>query len=327
MIGDVSADREKTPVRRTIAVVAAALVLTGCASSKGSTASSAPSTSGSATSSAAANGPFSASGTYGHEPTITFPAGSTAPTTLVKTTVTEGTGPAVNKGDLLVAHYVGQVWGAAQPFDSSYKNNAPATFLIGVGKVVPGWDAALVGVKTGSRVLLSLPPAQGYGTAGNTTAGIKGTDTIVFVVDVIASYLPTLGGQADAAPQQAVTPGITITGALGKKPTLKVAKGTAEPKKASATVLAKGTGEALADGITIVQIESVDWSNAPAGSTWTSDGLQSLTIGTGGPLDVLKGTPIGSRILLQLPKDTSTASAHPALAAVIDIVAQPKMPA
>ena len=33
-----------------------------------------------------------------------------------------------------------------------------------------------------------IPPKDGYGEAGQPQAGIKGTDTLVFVVDVIASY-------------------------------------------------------------------------------------------------------------------------------------------
>jgi peptidylprolyl isomerase len=33
--------------------------------------------------------------------------------------------------------------------------------------------------------MLSIPPAEGYGSAGNSDAGIKGTDSLVFVVDII----------------------------------------------------------------------------------------------------------------------------------------------
>ena len=40
----------------------------------------------------------------------------------------------------------------------------------------------------GSRVLLVIPPDKGYGTAGNSGAGIKGTDTLVFVVDILAAF-------------------------------------------------------------------------------------------------------------------------------------------
>jgi len=35
--------------------------------------------------------------------------------------------------------------------------------------------------------MLIVPPADGYGKQGNPHAGIKGTDTLVFVVDVIGA--------------------------------------------------------------------------------------------------------------------------------------------
>jgi peptidylprolyl isomerase len=34
--------------------------------------------------------------------------------------------------------------------------------------------------------MLIIPPADGYGKTGNTQAGIKGTDDLVFIVDVLA---------------------------------------------------------------------------------------------------------------------------------------------
>ncbi len=63
-----------------------------------------------------------------------------------------------------------------------------ADFVIGNGQVIAGWDEGLVGQTVGSQVLLVVPPDKGYGTAGNTDAGIKGTDTLVFVVDILDAY-------------------------------------------------------------------------------------------------------------------------------------------
>ena len=54
-----------------------------------------------------------------------------------------------------------------------------------VGMVIGGWDRGLVGQRVGSRVLLSIPPDLGYGQRGVPQAGIKGGDTLVFVVDII----------------------------------------------------------------------------------------------------------------------------------------------
>jgi peptidylprolyl isomerase len=45
----------------------------------------------------------------------------------------------------------------------------------------------VVGQTVGSRVLLVVPPADGYGAAGSASVGIDGTDTLVFVVDILAA--------------------------------------------------------------------------------------------------------------------------------------------
>lgn len=96
-----------------------------------------------------------------------------------------GDGETVEKGQTIAVDYLGQVYGAEQPFDESYTKQ-PTAFPIGVGGVVKGWDQALVGQTVGSRMMLAIPPELGYGKQGNEGAGIKGTDTLYFVVDILA---------------------------------------------------------------------------------------------------------------------------------------------
>jgi len=119
------------------------------------------------------------------KPTITVPK-ATAPTALVVQPLITGTGATVAKGQTITVHYTGAIWASGKVFDSSWTNGAPASFAIGTGNVIPGWDTGLVGQKVGSQVLLVIPPADGYGTAGAPDAGIAGTDTLVFVVDILA---------------------------------------------------------------------------------------------------------------------------------------------
>jgi peptidylprolyl isomerase len=118
------------------------------------------------------------------KPTITLPVGK-APTQLVAQPLVKGTGAAVKAGQTLTVHYTGVVWPGGRLFDSSFKGGKPASFGIGVGQVIKGWDQGLVGQPVGSRVLLVIPPALGYGAQGQKDAGIKGTDTLVFVVDLL----------------------------------------------------------------------------------------------------------------------------------------------
>jgi peptidylprolyl isomerase len=126
----------------------------------------------------------------GSPPTVKVPS-SKPPTKLVSKTLIEGSGPAVTKGQYLIVQYSGVNWRTGKVFDSSWSHGAPFGFVIGATppQVIPGWNA-LIGKKVGSRVMLSIPPADGYGKQGSSQAGIKGTDTLVFVVDILGSYSP-----------------------------------------------------------------------------------------------------------------------------------------
>ena len=118
------------------------------------------------------------------QPTITVPQ-TPAPTELVVQPLITGAGPVVEAGQQITVHYTGVKWPGGEQFDSSWDRGSPATFPIGTGGVIPGWDAGLVGQPVGSQVLLVVPPAQGYGEQGNPQGGISGTDTLVFVADIL----------------------------------------------------------------------------------------------------------------------------------------------
>ena len=125
----------------------------------------------------------------GKPATITIPKGVKAPTKTVVVPLIEGTGPEVKKGQTVRVAYTGALWKDGSVFDSSASRPEQPyfDFPIAQGQVIKGWDNGLVGQKVGSRVLLVIPPADGYGTAGSPPK-ISGTDTLVFVVDILAAY-------------------------------------------------------------------------------------------------------------------------------------------
>lgn len=132
--------------------------------------------------------------TAGAAPTIKIPASSVKPPTALKVqTLIKGTGPKVVAGDYVIAQYVGYIWRTGKVFDSSWSRKTPFGFQIGANpsQVITGWDTGLQGQTVGSRVLLSIPPKDGYGSSGASSAGITGTDTLVFVVDILDVYSPT----------------------------------------------------------------------------------------------------------------------------------------
>jgi FKBP-type peptidyl-prolyl cis-trans isomerase len=119
------------------------------------------------------------------KPTITIPSGVAAPTTLVAQPLIKGSGPAVQAGQTITVQYTGVIWDTGKQFDSSWDRGQTTDFAIGKGQVIAGWDEGLVGQTVGSQVLLVVPPDKGYGSQGQSSAGIKGTDTLVFVVDIL----------------------------------------------------------------------------------------------------------------------------------------------
>jgi peptidylprolyl isomerase len=127
----------------------------------------------------------------GAAPTITIPANS-PPSTLVSKTLIKGSGPTVVKGQYVIAQYAGYIWRTKKVFDSSWTSGSPFGFVIGASpaQVITGWDTGLAGQTVGSRVMLVIPPKDAYGSAGQSQAGITGTDTLVFVVDIIDAFKP-----------------------------------------------------------------------------------------------------------------------------------------
>jgi FKBP-type peptidyl-prolyl cis-trans isomerase len=124
--------------------------------------------------------------TPGTAPTITIPPTS-PPSSLVVKTLIKGSGPPVTKDQEVVTQYVGVNWRTKTVFDSSWSRGAAFGFQIGAqpAQAIPGFDTGLMGVTVGSRVMLVIPPKDGYGSSGNSSAGINGTDTLVYVVDIL----------------------------------------------------------------------------------------------------------------------------------------------
>ena len=119
---------------------------------------------------------------------ITMPKGAKPPTTLVVQPLITGKGAKTKAGQTLRVDYTSALWKDGSVFDSSLNRpGEPFSFTLGQGQVIKGWDTGLTGLPVGSRVMLIIPPAVGYGAAGSPPK-ISGTDTLVFVVDILAAF-------------------------------------------------------------------------------------------------------------------------------------------
>lgn len=99
---------------------------------------------------------------------------------LLRSVVKQGDGPVVKETDTVTADYLGMVYDAKKPFDESYSEK-PVPFSL--QSVVKGWTYGLAGLKVGSRVILQIPPALGYG-ADDSNPSIPPNSTLYFVVDI-----------------------------------------------------------------------------------------------------------------------------------------------
>ncbi|KJC65504.1 FKBP-type peptidyl-prolyl cis-trans isomerase [Agreia bicolorata] len=119
-------------------------------------------------------------------PTVTIPDTDPSPDLQISV-LKKGDGPVVQAGADVTAQYQGLVWGSKKIFDQSWGKNGPSPFSTADGATIPGFAAAIVGQTVGSQVIVSIPPAQGYADKGNPGAGITPTDTLVFVIDILAT--------------------------------------------------------------------------------------------------------------------------------------------
>lgn len=275
------------------------------------------------------------SGRFGAAPRLAIPA-KPAPAGLTQQTLIQGSGATVAKGDTLIANYLGQTWapkgGKPDVFDSSFKRGSPAAFVIGAGAVIPGWDKTLVGKKLGSRVLLTVPPSDGYGSKGQPSAGISGTDTLVFVVDLVADYAPNASAPGTAVTHLPSSGLPKVTNVPGKRPQIMSTAGVKAPTKPASTLLVTGRGPEIDTAKTLVlQLVQTDLpTGTKTQATWGQAPQVVAAKNVLGVADKLIGQRIGSRVLVLLPPTaarpaTPTQAAQPAAPAsvlIIDVVGQ-----
>jgi FKBP-type peptidyl-prolyl cis-trans isomerase len=280
-----------------VAVLGLAVGVAGCAG--GSSGGSGGTASGSSAGLPAVTGDF------GAKPTVTIPKND-PPSSLRTSVLHQGTGAAVAKGQLVALDYLGVIWKSGKVFDTSFEGgHSPASFTIGTGQVIEGFDQGLLGQKVGSRVMLVVPPAQAYGSKGNSAAGISGTDTVVFVVDLLGVH-----SGDESATGTAVSPtaaGLPIVSTGKGRPTITVPSSTKPPTKLVTATVVQGTGDTVKAGdLVIVQYLGVKWADGKAfDASWDHGTPAGFPIGVGQVIkgwdEGLVGRHVGDRVLLIVP--------------------------
>jgi peptidylprolyl isomerase len=294
-------------------------MLAGCSSSGGT---------GGGT--AGANADVTVTGAYGKAPTVSIPS-KTAGSALTVKTLVEGSGPVVSSTQAFVTNYVLYLWDGST--HKQVENTFTSTPQLLDGTLLPGLTTALDNKKVGSRILAVVPPADAYGTAGNTQEGITANDTMVFVIDLIGVFGSNESVQGTQTQAGAGLP--TVTAATNSAPTVTI-PANAPPAGLVSKTLITGTAPKIVSGqFIVVQYTGVNWRTKKVfDSSWSRNQPFGLEIGQPNGVIVgwdlgLIGQTVGSRVLLVIPpadgygkKGESAAgiNATDTLAFVVDIL-------
>ncbi|MFJ8635409.1 FKBP-type peptidyl-prolyl cis-trans isomerase [Streptomyces sp. NPDC093568] len=295
-----------------IAVPAGLVTLAGCGDDKADSSKASDSPSPSAPEAAPSpkivDGPLPAitAGTkFDEKPTVAKGSGEPSKDLAVRTVIA-GNGTTVAENDFIQANYLGQIWATAKVFDNSYDRKTPLLIQLSQGRIIDGWRYGLVGKKTGSRVEMAVPPTWGYGKEGNAQAGIKGTDTLVFVVDIQETFNSKSSAKGSEVAQDNVDLPKVGTNTDGKAPSVEIPK-TDPPKKLVANYVLEGDGDELAaESTVLVQYQGLQWSDGKEfDATYAKKQLASFSLQqvVKGWSQGLTGKKVGSRVLIVIPPD------------------------
>ena len=138
------------------------------------------------------------------KPLVTIPP-SSPPTELLIEDLVVGSGSPVGVGDFLIMDYVGVSYSTGLQFDASWDRGSPFPFELGAGRVIQGWDQGIVGMSVGGRRSLTIPPELAYGENGSGSGSIGPNETLVFVVDLIASVPANLEKPTEGLTSESTT--------------------------------------------------------------------------------------------------------------------------
>ena len=267
----------------------------------------------SACSSASAPALPGVTGAYGADPQIAVPGGN-PPSGLVVRTLIQGTGPVIGASDLALVYVEGKVWAGDREVFDSYTDRQPQSVPLATGGVLPAWKQ-LAGQRVGSRVMMVVPPADGFGSQGNQQLNIAAGDTLVFVFDLLSTVSENAAAHGAAVPYHpaAGMPEVSVptsgsgANAAPSEPKITVPAKATPPSKLVVDTLIRGTGAPVTAGQTVVvQYTGVVWRSSQVfDSSYATQTPDSFVLGAGqvipGWEQGLGGVTVGSRVLLIIP--------------------------
>jgi FKBP-type peptidyl-prolyl cis-trans isomerase FkpA len=116
-------------------------------------------------------------------------ATSTSVGVFTTTDLVIGTGPAAVSGSNVTTTYAGWLYDTGKPNGKGTQFDpgpGPLTFTIGLGTYIAGYEQGVIGMQVGGQRRVIIPPALGYGAAGNSS--IPPNATLVFDITLTAIH-------------------------------------------------------------------------------------------------------------------------------------------
>ncbi len=236
-------------------------------------------------------------------PTVDFATPITSKSIETKVVV-EGTGPKIYGDQLVDIEYLGVNGGTGKTFQSSkFTGTDFASQFLKSGQK-PDFCGALAGVREGSRVAVLFPAELAHGGQGIPDLGVKPTDSVIFVFDILKVFLPKALGDEKALP--ASFPGVNVVRAANGTPGITIPKSEA-PKTLQIADLIEGRGAKVSMGQTVtLQYSGFLWDGKTKfDSSWDKGQPVQFKLAQGALIDgflkAVVGQKVGSQVVAVIP--------------------------
>lgn len=259
--------------------------------------------------SGAASDAVTVGGEFGSVPTIEF-EGPLETEATQRTVLVEGEGDAATTGDTVLIEYTvlnGET--GAELATTGFSGENAERFPIDTASAqLVGFSLLLDCAAPGTRLAGVIPPADGFGDQGVPELGLTGSESLVFVIDVVeivpaaAAPLERAEGEAQSAPDGFPTIKLAENGA----PSITLPGGE-PPTEFDLAVLILGDGPTVEDGQTVtVQYTGLNWNTGEIfDSSWERGTPEEFP--TSGVIqgfrDALVGQTVGSQVIAIIPPD------------------------
>jgi peptidylprolyl isomerase len=114
-----------------------------------------------------------------------YPNLTVTPSGIRYSVLRQGTGNKPAAGQTVEMLYKG-TFVSGRVFDSTEaRGNKPFSFRVGTKQVIPGWDEAVLDMKTGEKRLVVLPPELAYGERGAGNGAIPPNSFLIFEMELV----------------------------------------------------------------------------------------------------------------------------------------------